>query len=108
MTPVASGPPKQVSDFEFVAILKYANNANKTRLFPSDTKQIIIKQSLFDSLRVEQNSVMDNSYSQKQPAPAQRQINSNLSFAPNQSVSFAPNQSVCDSYLNQSNFNVSR
>ncbi|XP_031628967.1 nucleoporin Nup35 [Contarinia nasturtii] len=54
-------------------------------------------QSLFDSLRVEQNSVVDNSYSQKH-AMGQR--------LPNQS--FAMNQSVCDSYLNQSNFNVSR
>lgn len=54
-------------------------------------------QSLFDSLRVEQNSVVDNSYSSKHTM-GQRQ--------PNQS--FAMNQSVCDSYLNQSNFNVSR
>lgn len=62
---------------------------------------LLTTQSLFDSLRVEQNSVMDSSYCQKQQqATAQRQIN------PNQS--FAMNQSVCDSYLNQSNFNVSR
>lgn len=54
-------------------------------------------QSLFDSLRIEQNSIMDNSYSQKS-AMGQRQLNQSL----------APNQSYCDSYLNQSNFNVSR
>lgn len=52
-------------------------------------------QSLFDSLRTEQNTVADQSFSSKQMAS--RQLN--------QSVA---NQSPYDSYLNQSNLSVSR
>lgn len=53
-------------------------------------------QSLFDSLRAEQSTVADQSFSQK--SLAQRQLNQSI----------AMNQSICDSYLNQSNFNASR
>lgn len=87
-----SGPPTQASDVLSILF-------DSIFLWESDLIVLFsISQSLFDSLRVEQNSVMDNSYIQKQQA--QRQINQNQSFA--------MNQSVCDSYLNQSNFNVSR
>lgn len=84
--PTATGPPTQV------------RNVHQNLQFRIFSKPIHF-QSLFDSLRVEQNSIMDSPYSQKL-ATNQRQNN------PNQSI--ALNQSVCDSYLNQSNFNVSR
>lgn len=52
-------------------------------------------QSLFDSLRADQNNVTDQSFSSRTLPP--RNINQSIA-----------NQSVCDSYLNQSNFNASQ
>lgn len=102
--PTATGPPTQVFitntrfDYSFFVEKISKMSDECTRLFEDfdDFINRLFLQSLFDSLRVEQNSIMDNSYSQKHAMGRQ----------PNQS--FALNQSVCDSYLNQSNFNVSR
>lgn len=74
-----------------------ANYANTSQVNHNISVSGPPTQSLFDSLRNEKNAVVDNSsFSQKQI------INRQL----NQSV--AMNQSICDSYLNQSNLNVSR
>lgn len=99
-----TGPPTQVfilnAHFDFCSFKMINKMTVNTLDCPMNVKTMWIvfffMQSLFDSLRVEQNSIMDNSYSQKHAIGRQ----------PNQS--FAMNQSVCDSYLNQSNFNVSR
>lgn len=71
------------------------NYANVSQLNHSTSIAGPPTQSLFDSLRTEQNTVVDQSFTGKPMPP--RQLSQSIA-----------NQSVCDPYLNQSNFNVSR